>query len=186
MPKTILQRMDDCIRWTGIPKQVEAALRPGNAARPLRQSRWLPLVLFVIATGLVIRYATDTALLMSVDPIESVIRTFGFMFPGLVPAATYFGPLGPRARSVRMDEWEAALVHRAIFFSLILVGALQMLGIPLLIAIAFIRVWSSDVILIELGLWSVYLCVLFQLIATLHASWSMPPAINGEDEVSLR
>ncbi len=108
------------------------------------------------------------------------------MLPGLVPVATYFGPLRPRARSEHVDEWEAALSHRAIFFSAILIGGLQMIGVPLLIAIAFMRGWSSDVILIEIGLWSVYLFVLFQLMATLHASWSMPAAINDEQEIGVR
>jgi len=185
MPKTILQRLDDVIRWTGFPKRVEADLRRGKGAPPLRRSRWLPLVLLVIVSGLVVRYATNPALFAAFDPAEIVIRTITALFPCLVTASTFFGPLNPRRGSEQADEWEEALGHRALFFSAIVVGGLELAGVPVLIAIAFIHNWSSQTILVEIGLWLLYLFMLFQLAATLHASWSMPAATNRDEEVGL-
>jgi len=182
MRKTALQRMDDLIRWTGIPQGVERSLRRGKVGPPLRRSRWFPLVLLIVATLLAIRYGTNPALFASKNLMDIVMRTIGIYFNLLVMMSGFFGPLAPRREP---DEWEAALRHRAMFFSAIVVGGLEVVGVPLLIAFAYIYRWSSGEISIEIGLWFYYLCMVFQLVATLHMSWSIPAAVDGEDEAGL-
>ncbi len=180
MPKTILQRMDDGLRWTGMPRLVENDLRPDKAAPVLRRSRWLPLALLIVATLLVIRYAANPALFASHDRAEIVIRTVALLLPCMATVSSFFGPLNPRRRSEQVDEWEDRLRHRAMVFSVFFIGGLELAGVPIFIAVAFINRWSSPTILVEIGLWFTYLFVAFQLAATLHASWSMSAAASPD------
>ena len=159
--KTFLQRLDDTVRWTGIP---------AIAAQQQRRRRLLvpPVVALLLATGGLIYclahpsgYWPGYACLM-----------FGFAISNFMPL---LGPVIPWGSTHRVDERERALRRSAYLVGLASIGVASFLGLWLLVALASLGGLSVEQLVRDMAALAFYLMTLHGSVPTLWASWRTPP-----------
>lgn len=105
--KTINERLDDSVRWTGIPSALEVFARQNDSQR--RHLRWLPLfplIAYFIGTGLMLFGERPQIL-------GPLIAWGGFLGSALVPI---FGPVKAWG-SLTLDEYDRDVRRRAFLFA---------------------------------------------------------------------
>ena len=184
--KSLLQRMDGLVGWTGIPRFARQETR-------MRRLKWTPILLLLFATaGLVLPIMfSHTVLWMTTFQTlwMTTFQTFPIVF-GVMMAQ--LGPMRPKDPLLDADEREASWRTRSNLFAYGAVALVAWIGI---LATGIIVLWSDLVqrsvlpahhIPGLLGYWLVafacYLTVLFITLPTLHASWTMPEPIEDEPE----
>lgn len=160
MTKTRLQKLDDLVRWTGIP-----ALAQGTPRR--RRMLVLPTLALVLATigfGLTLSNADNWfgySLLM-----------LGFAIANFMPI---FGPLIPFGAVQRADERERTLRRSALLVGLSMVGVGAWLGIWLLVVLALLQRLTVERLIHDMTALAFYLTTLYGAVPTLWASWRLRP-----------
>lgn len=161
--KPLLQRLDDSVRWTGIP-----ALAAGHPRR--RPLRWPATTALVLAIG---GFAV-----LSISPASSAPEPFligytaimlGF---GIAIVTRLLGPLKPYGTMERVDEWDRTMRDRAYAFTYTLTSVTLPALLLLLPGIALLAHWDA-------GMWNRMIAALgftlmavFAALPTAHASWS--------------
>jgi hypothetical protein len=183
--KSLLQRMDGLVGWTGFPRRI--GLEPR-----MRRTKWAPFFALAWATaGLVEPF---------LFPRQA---TFGL---SIIAMATAFaagfsqiGPMRPKKADEVADEREQLWRARSYMFAFAAISLVALLGLA---ALAFYAMWSglfgwtvksphAPMVIFSIWLFSLaeYLLVLFGVLPTLHASWTMPEPVEDEpepEEVGLR
>jgi len=182
--KSLLQRMDGLVGWTGIPRFARRETR-------MRRLKWTPILLLL--------FATAGLLLPVLTPIPTVwmntFQTFPIVFGVLL---SQVGPMRPRDPMLDTDEREESWRTRSNLFAYGAVALVAWIGI---LVTGGVVLWSELVLQSVhpsrqipglLGYWLVafacYLLGLFIILPTLHASWTMPELIEDEpkEEDGLR
>jgi hypothetical protein len=173
--KTLLQRIDGLVEWTGIPRFARRETR-------MRRLKWLPIAVLLLATaGLVVvigwgmqYYWLTTAILIVAGSVAGVLQQLG--------------PLRRDADSEREDEREQDWRRCASGAAFTTVSIVVMIGIGSLglwTIISAILGWSSASQL-DLGCvllaFVVYLLFLLAIVPTLYASWTLPDFVEDEPE----
>jgi hypothetical protein len=173
-PSRILSRLDDSLRWTGIPARVAAEMSNDPSVdhkhRPLR---WMPIWPVAFSCALFILFLTWPPALDRVLPgvIVAVVISLGSGIGGLVAVVHLTGPLGKP--SLEDDEREAALRKDSFLFCLGLLAVLNCLGQPFLMILSHLQNWktahSASVAISALMLNA----TLIGCLPTLYASWNL-------------
>lgn len=124
--KTILQRLDDIVRWTAIPQLWETPPRR-------RSVRWSATLALTLAFGGFVVMAAggfSDAVYFSGDPVLMI----GFAIAAFVQI---WGPLKPfGAYAERVDEWDRTARARSYLVTFAVFSAVTMLGLFLLLGLA--------------------------------------------------
>jgi hypothetical protein len=167
--RSILSRLDDTVRWTGIPARVAEnmpdAPRSDRKHRPLR---WIPIWPVAFSSALFVLSCTGP---QSQD-LVALFPSLGLVFVAPALGIQRAGPLG--RPSLEDDERESALRKDAFLFCLSLLACLNGLGQPLLMIISYAEHWPMAKA-VTVASSSVMLNVtLLACLPTLYASWKVP------------
>lgn len=168
--RNILSRLDDAVRWTGIPARVaEDMSGDPSADREHRPLRWIPLLLIAFSCVVLV---LCLILPRQVSPASLV----GIMTGLVVSIATggvlvyTSGPLGKPSSAD--DEREAALRKDSFLFCLGLLAGLNCLGQPILLIASHWQNWQiAHSVAVVFGALMLNATLLGTL-PTLYASWS--------------
>ncbi len=161
MQKTLLQRMDGLVGWTGISLKVALDMNDRLSERRYRPRRWLPLLPMVLGVVQVIAAVTS----------HGTFALFGMggAIVALAAAIKANGPLGKP--SIDDDEREAESRKSAWLFCLAILAGTNIAGQPMLMLIATLKAWK--VMQVGSVAFAVLMCNLawFACLPTLYASW---------------
>jgi hypothetical protein len=160
--KTIPQRMDDLVRWTGVP-----ALSQGKIRR--RPFRWLSALAVVGALGGFIASAAG-GFLGGPFAIGYMVLIASFAV-GLI--VQVFGPLKPfNSATERADEFDRALRSRAYLFAYPVFAFVVALGLLLTMYVVLLA-WPRAALMNCLSELMLTLISLGFTLPTLYASWAV-------------
>jgi len=159
--KTFLQRLDELVRWTGIPV---------IAAQEQRRRRLFvaPIVALLLATGGLVYCLAHPAGYF----LGYAFLMFGFAISNFMPL---LGPVIPGGSTHRLDERERALRRSAYLVGLAAVGVASFAGLWLLVIVASLGALSLEQLVRDLASLAFYLMSLHGAVPTLWASWRTPP-----------
>lgn len=170
--RSILSRLDDSLRWTGIPARVADDMSDNPSAdREHRPLRWVPLLIIAFSCVQLILFLVWPLKLDHVSPGAVVGSMTGMMLAmtGVVLVYTS-GPLGKPA--CEDDEREAALRKDSFLFCLGLLAGLNCLGQPLLLIVSHWQNWqTTHTVIVSFGALTLNATLLGTL-PTLYASWN--------------
>lgn len=178
--KTIPQRLDMLVAWTGIPGVISRTSRP-------RQRRWSSLAILLAATFVM-------GVSWSIDQV-TLFGIIGATYSMLIAAAVWVREAGPlRARSPddpgdeREQEWYRqsnqmgfATVAIVAMIGVTAMGILMMLAQLPSLASPGITPVDPMVFGPRMMVFSAYLLQLLIIVPTLHASWTMPSPVEEDD-----
>lgn len=160
--RTLSERLDDLVRWTGIPALTEQPVR----RRPLRWPSTMALVL--AGTGFVVAMA-HTGGTGRASAIGQAVLLCGFALGNVMKI---HGPLKPFGSIEHVDEWDQVTRARAYLFTFAAFAAVTFAGLAVLLAGGAMN-WPTDAI----GRGAMALFFLLATIAatlpTAHASWTV-------------
>lgn len=163
--KTILERLDDSVRWTGIPDLAQGHPR----RRPLRWPSLFVLILAVVGFALDFgqpRPWSGYALLM-----------LGFGLANFIPI---WGPIKPWGSQERIDEFDRTLRARAFLVAFMALGGVAVIGLWLIAGISALQDWNANTLrgtVMRLGF---LLATIFTAGPACYASWAQVP-LNDND-----
>jgi len=151
----------------------------------MRRLRWTPLLLLAVASvSLVLEIAYPSLHIAWIGMTIGTVSMAGVL--------SWYGPMRTKQATEDIDEREAMWRCRSNLFAF---GAVALVAWVGLIGLGFYAVWaglagwtvrSPDSPLETFGAWLVdwatYVIVLFLVLPTLHASWTMPDIIEDESE----
>ena len=166
--ETFLSRLDNTLRWTGIPRRVADEMSDAPSVdRKHRPLRWISIWPIAFSCALFILSLTWPSVLNLV----ALVPSLGGVIVALVPTIHMNGPLGKP--SLEDDEREAALRKDSFLFCLGLLAILNCLGQPFLMILSHLQNWqtahSASVAISALMLNA----TLFGCLPTLYASWNL-------------
>jgi uncharacterized membrane protein YqjE len=171
--RNILSRLDDAVRWTGIPGRVADAMsddpRFDRKHQPLR---WVPLVLIAVSCFQLAVCLSWPQLLDRLSLAAAVAILPGIVISiatGVVVIYTH-GPLGKPSRED--DEREAALRKDSLLLCLGLLAALNVLGQPILLILSHWQNWRIGHSAVVVTCALILNATLLGTLPTLYASWS--------------
>ena len=173
--ETLLSRLDNTLRWTGIPARVADEMSDAPSVdRKHRPLRWIPIWPIVFSCALFILSLTWPSAVNRVllgRVVVALVPSLGGVIVALVPMIHMSGPLGKP--SLEDDEREAALRKDSFLFCLGLLACLNCLGQPFLMILSHWQNWqtahSMSVAISALMLNA----TLFGCLPTLYASWNL-------------
>lgn len=172
--QTFLSRLDNTLRWTGIPARVAAQMSDDSSdERKYRLLRWVPIWPIAFSCIIFVTSLIWPPVLNGVSPgaIIAILVSFMGAIMAMVPSIHMDGPLGKP--SYEDDEREEALRKDAFLVCLGLLACLNCLGQPLLMILADIQNWQTGHRIGVVA--SVFLLniALFGCVPTLYASWQL-------------
>jgi hypothetical protein len=169
----ILSRLDDAVRWTGIPARLADAMSDEPSVDPKhRPLRWVPLLVIAFPCVLLILCLTWPLKLDLVSPgaAASIMTGMAVSIMTGVLLIHAGGPLGKPSRED--DEREAALRKNSFLFSLGLLAALNCLGQPILLIVSHWQNWQAAHSAIVVFCTLMLNATLLGTLPTLYASWN--------------
>jgi hypothetical protein len=167
--KTLAQRLDDSVRWTGIP---DAAMRAPRR-RPLRALSTLALTL--ATAGLIVMIAGSARL----QWFGYGMIMLGFCFASFMPV---WGPLKPWSTLVEpVDERERAVRARAFLIALSVIAFVAVCGLWLIVPLSILAKWSDNMLRMAILGLAFLIATLYSALPTCIASWSERPLPDDED-----
>ena len=165
--ETLLSRLDNTLRWTGIPARVADEMSDvPTVDRKHRPLRWIPIWPIVFSCALFVLSLTWPSALLA-----ALVPSLGAVIVAMVPVIHMNGPLGKP--SLEDDERETALRKDSFLFCLGLLAILNCLGQPFLMILSHLQNWqtvhSASVAASALMLNA----TLFGCLPTLYASWNL-------------
>ena len=168
--RSILSRLDDTLRWTGIPARVADDMSADPSVdRNHRPLRWAPLWLIAFSSVLLILCLILPA---KVSPGAVVGIMTGMALSIMAGGVLVYtnGPLGKPA--CEDDEREAALRKDSFLFGLGLLAGLNCLGQPILLIVSHWQDWQTAQSAIVVFCALILNATLLGTLPTLYASWN--------------
>jgi hypothetical protein len=168
--RTVLQRMDALVWWSGASGLVRRSMADDGDERRHRPMRWLPLLPVASGIGLVFCAAAF--------PVPGTVYGIAAPVMMLATAMAVNGPLGKP--STGDDEREAALRKNAFLFCLGCLALANALGGPALLLAAAWHGWRTERLV---GLaFALFMANMtwFVSLPTLYASWKLPGLADDE------
>jgi hypothetical protein len=173
--ETFLSRLDNTLRWTGIPARVADQMSDAPSVdRKHRPLRWIPIWPIAFSCALFIFSLTWPSALGRVPlggVIVALVPSLGAVILALVPVIHMNGPLGKP--SWEDDEREAALRKDSFLFCLGLLAGLNCLGQPILMVLSHWQNWQLGHIASVAMSALILNATLFVCLPTLYASWNL-------------
>jgi hypothetical protein len=171
--RSILSRLDDAVRWTGIPARVADDMSDDPSVdRKHQPLRWVPLLVIAFSCVLLILCLSWPLKLDLLSPGAVVSITTGMVvsiMTGVLLIHTG-GPLGKP--SCEDDEREAALRKDSFLFCFGLLAGLNCLGQPILLIVSHWQNWQTAHSAIVLFCVLMLNATLLGTLPTLYASWN--------------
>jgi len=166
--RSILSRLDDAVRWTGIPARVADDLSddPSVKHRPLR---WVPLLQIAFSCVL-LAICLFWRLEVSPGAVVGVMTAMGLSIITGGWLVHTGGPLGKP--SCEDDEREAALRKNSFLFCFGLLAVLNCLGQPILLIVSHWQDWPTAYSSIVAFSALILNVTLLGTLPTLYASWN--------------
>ena len=172
--ETLLSRLDNTLRWTGIPARVADEMSDAPSFdRKHRPLRWIPIWPIAFSCALFILTLIWPSALDLVSPGAVIAVIMGLMagIIGMVPGIHMNGPLGKP--SLEDDEREAALRKDSFLFCLGLLACLNCLGQPFLMILSHWQNWQTAHS-VSVAISALMLnATLLGCLPTLYASWNL-------------
>jgi hypothetical protein len=169
--ETFLSRLDNSLRWTGIPARVADEMSNAPSVdRKHQPLRWIPLWPIAFSCAL---------FLLSFTWPSALLPSLGVVIAAMVPIISMNGPLGKP--SIEDDEREAALRKDSYLFCLGLLAWLNCLGQPFIMILSQLQNWPIARIGSVAGSVLLLNVTLFGSLPTLYASWKLR-RLPSEDE----
>lgn len=172
---TFLSRLDNTLRWTGIPARVADQHRSDDSSgeRKYRLLRWVPIWPIAFSCAVFVISLIWPPLLDGVRPgaIIAILVSFMGAIMAMVPSIHTDGPLGKP--SYEDDEREEALRKDAFLVCLGLLACLNCLGQPLLMVLAHVQNWQAGHRIGVVASAFLLNVTLFGCVPTLYASWKL-------------
>jgi hypothetical protein len=166
--RSLLQKMDRLVRWTGIP-----AVSQRGVVEP-RRLRWWPLVPLAIGFGLFF------GLILRRDPAPWAVSSLSVLTVFTL-SLSFCGPMRPPpAQRPGFDERESALRRNSYLAGFIAVAIGSLFSFLLLMGLLMLSDWPRLSLFMQCGALITLLLQLFITVPTLHASWMMPPPLSEE------
>jgi hypothetical protein len=136
--ETLLSRLDNTLRWTGIPARVADEMSDAPSVdRKHRPLRWIPVWPIAFSCALFMLSLTCPSALK----LAALVPSLGAVIVAMVPVIHMNGPLGKP--SLEDDEREAALRKDSFLFCLGLLACLNCLGQPILMILSHLQNWQT-------------------------------------------
>jgi len=166
--KTVSQRLDDMVEWTGIPA-MQRRFEQGEVRR-YRLRLW-PIAVIIIGTG---------GLLLGLFDPDRYFLGHGLVMVAMMGSLglPIFGPVKPWSSPSLVDEYDRRVRRDAYLVTLSIVAAGALIALFGLGLRAQIAEWPRDTLVRAMQIASVYLVVLLGSLPTLHASWRHAPIEN--------
>jgi hypothetical protein len=171
--RSILSRLDDSLRWTGIPARVADDLSDHPSVdREHRPLRWAPLLIIAFSCALLMLCLIWPQALNLVSPgaVVSILTAMVVSIMAGVLLIHSGGPLGKS--SCEDDEREAALRKDSVLFCLGVLAGLNCLGQPILLIVSHWQNWQTIHTAIVLFCALMLNATLLGTLPTLYASWN--------------
>jgi len=172
--ETLLSRLDNTLRWTGIPARVADEMSDAPSVdRKHRRLRWIPIWPIAFSCALFILTLIWPSALDLVSPGAVIAAIVGLMagIMGMVPVIHMNGPLGKP--SLEDDEREAALRKDSFLFCLGLLACLNCLGQPFLMILSHWQNWQTAHS-VSVAISALMLnATLLGCLPTLYGSWNL-------------
>jgi|SRR5579863_6937674 len=173
--ETLLSRLDNTVRWTGIPARVADQMSDAPSVdRKHRPLRWIPIWPIAFSCALFVLSLTWPSALGRVPlggAFLALVSSLNGVIFALLPMIHVNGPLGKP--SLQDDEREATLRKDSLLFCLGLLAFLNCLGQPFLMILSHWQNWqtahSVTVAISALMLNG----TLLGCLPTLYASWKL-------------
>jgi hypothetical protein len=172
--ETLLSRLDNTLRWTGIPARVTDEMSDAPSVdRKHRPLRWIPIWPIAFSCALFILTLIWPSALDLVSPGAVIAVIVGLMagIMGMVPVIHMNGPLGKP--SLEDDEREAALRKDSFLFCLGLLAFLNCLGQPFLMILSHLQNWKTVHVASVAASALMLNATLLGCLPTLYASWNL-------------
>jgi hypothetical protein len=167
--RSILSRLDDTVRWTGIPARVAYEMSDAASVdRKHRPLRWIPIWPIAFSCALFILSLTWR----SAPNLVALVPSLGAAIFPMGWGIHKKGPLGKS--SLEDDEREAALRKESFLFCLGLLAGLNCLGQPFLMILSHLQNWQTVQSVSVAGSALMLNFTLFGCLPTLYASWNLP------------
>jgi len=163
--KGMLERLDDSVRWTGIP-----AIAAGHPRR--RSLRWPSVAVLVLATaGFLVGFGQPN------QWWGYAILMLGFGLANLMPI---LGPVKPWGGPERVDEFDRALRARAFLAAFSALAAVAVIGLWAIVGLSLVQGWTADALRSTIMKLAFVLATIYTAGPTCYASWARAP-IDDED-----
>ena len=165
--KSLLERMDHLVLWSGIPRLNEFRVR----RRPLR---WMPIMALALAS------AGFIAILLRPGSywIGYSILMVGFAVGSWLPI---FGPVSLFFPGVdNVDERERSLRRDALLVGCATISFMVLVGLFILMLLTVLQDWPRGTLLRAMLSLALYAMVLYSSVPTLYASWAMPRPVDDD------
>lgn len=172
--RSILSRLDDSVRWTGIPASIADDMSDDSSVdRNHRPLRWVPLLLIAFScVPLALCLIWPQKLDLVVSP-GAFVGTITAMVLGIGTAVLLIYTSGPLGKpSCEDDEREAALRKDSFLFCLGLLAGLNCLGQPILLIVSHWQDWQIAHSAIVAFSALILNATLLGTLPTLYASWN--------------
>ena len=170
--ETLLSRLDNSLRWTGIPARVAEDLSDPSNHRKHQLFRWIPLWPIAFSSALFMLFLAWPPAL-DLARLSAVILGFQVSQLAILLVFHMHGPLGKP--SLEDDEREAALRKSSFLFSLGLLAWLNCLGQPILMILSHLQDWPTAHSVGVAASAFMLNATLFACLPTLYASWKLRP-----------
>lgn len=155
--KTIAERLDDSVRWTGLPLNVEHPRR--------RSLRWLSITVLLLAgAGFAMTFGQPKL------GWGYSLLIIGFSISNFLPI---WGPIKPWGTVEQVDEFDRALRARAFLLSFSLLAVTAVAGLWAIVALSMQATPSVDAIRLAAISLSFLLTVIYTAGPTCYASWTL-------------
>src|SRR5882757_5248220 len=171
--RSILSRLDDTVRWTGIPARVADRMSDDPSVdRKHQPLRWVPLLVIAVScVPLILCLIWPLKLdLVSLGAVVSIMTGMVVSIMTGVLLIHTGGPLGKP--SCEDDEREAALRKDSFLFCLGLLACLNFLGQPILMILSHLQNWQTVHSVSVAGSALMLNATLFGCLPTPYASWN--------------
>jgi hypothetical protein len=172
--ETVLSRLDNALRWTGIPARVADQMSDAPSIDYNHQPlRWGPIWPIAFSCALFILSLTWPPVLDRLSPGAGISILAGLM-ASIVGTALAIHPSGPLGKpSLEDDEREAALRKDSFLFCFGLLAFLNCLGQPVLVILSHWQNWQAPRSLVVAASAFILNATLFGCLPTLYASWKL-------------
>jgi hypothetical protein len=168
--RSILSRLDDTLRWTGIPARVADDMSDNPSVdRNHRPLRWFPLFYIAVTCVLLTVLCLRAQKLDHVSP-GAVVGIMTVMVLTIMTGVLLIYTSGPLGKpSCEDDEREAALRKDSFLFCLGLLAGLNCLGQPILLIVSHWQTAHSAIVTFSALILN---ATLLGTLPTLYASWN--------------
>lgn len=172
--RSILEIMDDALRWTGFPARVAEDMSDAPSVdRKHRPRRWMPVLPIAFSCSLFILFLAWPPVLNGFSPASGVSIVVPLMcsLGAMLLVIHSNGPLAKPA--LEDDEREAALRKDSFLFCFGTLAALNCFGQPVLMFLSQWQNWQTAQIVLVAASAFMLNTTLFVCLPPLYASWHL-------------